>query len=98
MYMYGTAIGHCIATWYAVFRYLVKLTGLETSDLLAILFFSISLSNNFKSQCLAFSSFHCHIIGVSDEQSIANPLFLDLFHYSYRNSHFSYFPISLQPL
>ena len=24
-------IGHCIATWYAVFRYLVKLTELETS-------------------------------------------------------------------
>ena len=23
--------GHCIATWYAVFRYLVKLTELETS-------------------------------------------------------------------
>ena len=24
-------IGHCIAMWYAVFRYLVKLTKLETS-------------------------------------------------------------------
>ena len=24
-------IGHCIATWYAAFRYLVKLTELETS-------------------------------------------------------------------
>ena len=23
-------IGHCIATWYAAFRYLVKLTEIET--------------------------------------------------------------------